>query len=236
MRYWSNLAIRHAASVRGQPHCHRQSGKLHYQTMIGWTLPYDPAFSYFKAKFPGSAYRSTIEQARALNASKFAAFSGVPPPAAAVKGRYYDGWVPQLIDEYGQLEDLRFEGDARLRQGSYYIDIWATWCRPCLTEMAYNYEADSLLAANDIHRMYISLDKLEDRAKWRDKIYELHLGGAHILAGETMRRHLSEVLSQDPIVLPRYLLLKDGQIVEQFAAGPSALERLKGQVDKLVGR
>jgi hypothetical protein len=205
----------------------------HYQILLGWTAPYDPAFAYFKARFPASPYLPAIERERALNAIKFAARTGSPPPAV-LPARHYPGWSPALLDDFGQAEDLRVTSAAAdLRQGSYYIDLWATWCRPCLEEMAHNYAADSLLDAHGIQRLYISFDKLGDRSKWLDTVYDLHLGGLHMLAGPKLQAYLSQALGQDPLLLPRYLFMKDGQIVHQSAARPSAIERLKEQVEGL---
>lgn len=205
----------------------------HYQIMIGWTLPYDPAFSYFKTKFPASPYIPLIERERALNAIKFAARTG-SLPLAVLPARHYPGWSPALLDDFGQAEDLNVvSAAADLRQGSYYIDLWATWCRPCLEEMAHNYTADSLLDAHGIQRLYISFDKLGDRSKWLDTVYDLHLGGLHMLAGPKLQAYLSQALGQDPLLLPRYLFMKDGQIVHQSAARPSGIERLREQVEGL---
>jgi hypothetical protein len=54
-----------------------------------------------------------------------------------------------------------------------------------------------------------------------------------MLAGPKLQAYLSQALGQDPLLLPHYLFMKDGQIVHQSAARPSAIERLKEQVEGL---
>jgi thiol-disulfide isomerase/thioredoxin len=116
--------------------------------------------------------------------------------------------------------------------GTYYIDVWATWCKPCIAKMKHNYRADSLLHANRIERIYISIDELNTRDGWLSTVHELQLGGYHILAGDHLKSSLYQRFGNgsNSMVIPRYLFMKVGKVVNAFAAHPDDLEGLEAQV------
>ncbi len=192
-------------------------------------------FRYFKALYPDSRYTPAIEKARLEHAGQLAGLrdSEPPPEPALSPTRYYEAWQPQIIDDAGLMEDFDFKNETTdLSRGKYYVDIWATWCGPCVQEMQYNYRTDSLLHARGFQRLYISLDGPENYGKWHSTLYGLHLGGLHVLAGEKLRDWLFQNFGTgSSIKLPRYLLLEEGRVVEPWAASPGKLELLGRQVE-----
>jgi len=153
--------------------------------------------------------------------------------------RYFELWTPVVIDDAGLMEDLNFKNEnINLNKGIYYVNVWATWCRPCLEEMTCNYEADSLLEANGIERLYISIDELDSRDKWLSMLYHYHLGGGNVLAGEKLKLFLKQELKirTGPIIIPRYFFIKNGTISNKAAAGPSDFQRLIQQVKEITRR
>lgn len=202
--------------------------RLHfwYTTMLGVGEYYDESLAYFRARFPQSRYISAIEKARQENPERLAAETGQvpePPPPA----RYFEAWRSIIIDDVGAMEGLSFKNEEiDLTEGAYYVDIWATWCAPCLEAMRHNYRADSLLHAHGFRRLYISLDGLDNYGKWYSTIYSLHLGGLHVLAGEKLRKWLFENFGTgSSIKLPRYFFIRDGKVLNRFAPGPEGLPR-----------
>ncbi len=202
--------------------------RLHfwYTTMLGMGEYYDESFAYFRARFPQSRYTPAIEKARRENPERLAAETGdipEPPPPA----RCFEAWRPVIIDDAGAMEDISFKNEEiDLTKGAYYVDIWATWCAPCLEAMRHNYRADSLLHAHGFRRLYISLDEPQHYSNWHSKAYSLHLGGLHVLAGEKLRKWLFENFGTgSSIKLPRYFFIRDGRVLNRFAPGPEALHR-----------
>lgn len=204
-----------------------------YSIMIG-IKDFSQELAFFQARFPNSRYTGVILAAREDNQRREKELNH----KAVSKGgsaRPFEKWWPVIIDGAGAMENLDLEKNGVVKGQNFYVDIWATWCGPCLAEMQYNYQADSLLEANGIERIYISIDKMEDKEIWFNKIYELNLGGYHILAGSALQAHLTQALgiAENVMVIPRYIFIKNGQIVNKKAARPSEFNRLARQVDLL---
>jgi len=120
-----------------------------------------------------------------------------------------------------------------------YVDIWATWCEPCLKEFAHNEALKKNLTENGIQLLYISLDGSNDDKKWRDCIKQYNLTGTHIRfqeGGSGFRRQ-SEGLGLDlqklfftnakggiSVSIPRYILIDEkGNILDKNAKKPSQI-------------
>jgi thiol-disulfide isomerase/thioredoxin len=112
-----------------------------------------------------------------------------------------------------------------------YLDLWASWCGPCLAEMPESATLQASGAGQDIHFVYLSVDA--DKAKWRKAITEHGLqrpGTQHYLVDP--HSALAAFLNAPPI--PRYVLLdKQGRAASLDAPRPSeprlleALEKLR---------
>lgn len=208
---------------------------FYYKTMLGeeFVEYYDNQFLFFKAKFPNSKYIPVLEKERKNNAERL--HSLVNDPGYAVTShRYFESWHPILLDDLGLLEQIVSEnGQKDLTKGTHFVDIWATWCQPCLKEFQYNYSIDSLLSANDIERIYISIDELHNREKWMSTIYDFHLGGYHILAGDKLKNSLYQQFGNGTyaMLIPRYFFLRDGKIFNANIASLGELKRLKEQIE-----
>ncbi|WP_373513472.1 TlpA family protein disulfide reductase [Persicitalea sp.] len=106
-----------------------------------------------------------------------------------------------------------------------YIDIWATWCGPCVDELKYSVKLSKKYSSRpDLKFLYISVDQQTE--KWRRFLRNnLQIEGLHGIQN-------SEFLADSNIVnslykfnaIPRYILIdKDGNIVTTNAKIPSEL-------------
>jgi len=114
------------------------------------------------------------------------------------------------------LSDLR---------GKYlYIDVWATWCGPCIAQIPASKKMEKLYHDKNIEFVYISID-VRDRPvynhdKWKEMIAEKSLGGVQLFADNAWDSKFTKAFVINSI--PRYLLIgPDGNIISGDAPRPS---------------
>ena len=114
------------------------------------------------------------------------------------------------------LSDLR---------GKYlYIDVWATWCGPCIAQIPASKKMEKLYRDKNIEFVYISID-VRDRPvynydKWKEMIVEKSLGGVQLFADNAWESKFTKAFVINSI--PRYLLIgPDGNIISGNAPRPS---------------
>lgn len=112
--------------------------------------------------------------------------------------------------------------------GKYvYIDVWATWCRPCIVQIPYLKKLQDRYKGKNIEFISISTDDdkksggtwKEARNKWRQMIREKQLGGVHLWAGKN-GKSFDENYWIDGI--PRFILIDpQGKLIDYKARRPS---------------
>ena len=130
-----------------------------------------------------------------------------------------------FMDSYETINTLE-EAIKSLKGKKIYIDVWATWCTPCIKEFEHNEALKKILTENDIQQLYISIDRDEDDQKWRNAIKQYHLTGVHIRTNEEFHFYLSKLYSaENPhLAIPWYILIdENGNIMEVRAKSPSQL-------------
>ena len=106
-------------------------------------------------------------------------------------------------------------------KGKYvYIDVWATWCRPCKNEIPFFKEVEKKFHGKNIEFVGISIDKEKDRDAWRKMVIDKELGGIQLIADKNWS---SEFIRSYKINgIPRYILLDpEGKIIDAKAPRPS---------------
>ncbi|MEM9525122.1 MAG: TlpA disulfide reductase family protein [Bacteroidota bacterium] len=117
-------------------------------------------------------------------------------------------------------------------KGKYvYIDVWATWCSPCIGEIPHLKSVEQEFRSKNIEFVSISIDKQTSRDKWRAMIEDRQLGGVQLLANDDWN---SKFIRDYGIRgIPRFILLDDqGKIVTADAERPSD-PRLKQRLQAL---
>ena len=114
-----------------------------------------------------------------------------------------------------------------------YIDMWASWCLPCLKEFKnQNTLVDSFLKNNKIIKLYLTIGQPHAGDVWRKLVYKYQLKGYHLMAGskffEDIRRKIYN--NSNSIDVPRYVIIKNGEIVEINAFAPSDGNKLIKQL------
>lgn len=106
-------------------------------------------------------------------------------------------------------------------KGKYvYIDVWATWCGPCLAEIPSLKKIEEQYRGKNIEIISISVDQPNAYDKWREMIAEKELAGVQLLADNNFKSDFVQGYLINGI--PRFILIDpEGNIVESNAPRPS---------------
>jgi thiol-disulfide isomerase/thioredoxin len=98
-------------------------------------------------------------------------------------------------------------------KGKYiYIDVWATWCTPCLKEIPALKILQSKYEKSNIVFLSISLDKMKDIEKWKKMVVDKKMGGIHLIADDAFNS--SFIKAYNIYSIPRFILLDpEGKII-----------------------
>lgn len=113
------------------------------------------------------------------------------------------------------------------------VDIWATWCGPCVKEIPYLKELEKEFHGKDVAFLSVSVDEKKDLGKWKKFIADNQLGGVQLFAGGGSSP-ISRAYNINGI--PRFLLFdKSGKIIDVDAPRPSDA-RLKAVLNEYLSR
>lgn len=119
-------------------------------------------------------------------------------------------------------------------RGKYvYIDVWATWCGPCLREIPYLKEVEKDYRNKNVEFVAISIDEEKDYNKWREMIEERELVGTHLYTGgDAWQTEFTQAYNVRGI--PRFILIDpDGNIFDADTYRPSD-PRLRDLFDEIL--
>ncbi len=98
-----------------------------------------------------------------------------------------------------------------------YIDIWGTWCVPCIKEIPALKKLKEEFRNEPIHFVSISIN--DKKEKWKQFVKDYNLKGIQLFAEDNSIDFFSDYQLDG---VPRFILLdKEGKIIEAFANKPS---------------
>ena len=107
-------------------------------------------------------------------------------------------------------------------KGKYvYIDVWATWCSPCIAEIPSLKKLESEYEDANIAFASISVDFEKNYDKWRKMVTDKSLGGSQLIADN----NFESAFVKDYAIreIPRFILIDpNGNIVSADAPKPSS--------------
>jgi len=105
--------------------------------------------------------------------------------------------------------------------GKYlYVDVWATWCGPCLREIPSLKALEEEYHDKNVAFVSISVDKESDFEKWQNMIASKELGGVQLFADNNWQSDFVQAYAIDGI--PRFIIIDpQGNIVDPDAKRPS---------------
>lgn len=173
----------------------------------------DTIYNHFKADYSQSEYLSAIEN---LYDQWMAYAPGKPAPDFT--GTTMDGKEVSLSELTGKV---------------VYVDVWATWCGPCIEEFPYSKKLQQQFEGNEeVEFLYVSVDIDRDVEKWKKMVEEKGLKGMHIRDPSMEENSISKVYKISGI--PRYILVdQQGKLVNANADRPST-STIKGEIQNLL--
>ncbi|WP_010134723.1 TlpA family protein disulfide reductase [Ochrovirga pacifica] len=143
-----------------------------------------------------------------------------------------DTEVGKPSPEFNDLENYK-GGTTSLKdlRGNYvYIDVWATWCMPCLQQIPFLQKLEEKFHGKDIKFVSLSIDNPNAKDKWKQMISDKNMGGIQLFANG----NIPFVQDYQITGIPRFILLdKEGNIVDANAPRPSQPELEKILADLL---
>ena len=118
------------------------------------------------------------------------------------------------------------------KEGKIYIDVWASWCGPCKREFEHKKELENLLQKNNIHLLYISIDREQDSVQMNNMIKFYNLEGYHLHANKELIELLRKLFGlNDSIRIPWYILTdNEGNMLKKHASSPSQIKSLELEI------
>lgn len=176
----------------------------------------------FKEKFPNSGLIPFLDEQTARNI----AFNNPPER---------EGIIFRDNSDIATLADILapYKGEPVL------IDLWATWCQPCLKSFTHVEPIQKYAADNGIRLLYISIDEDSDiEKKWRKLVSLNNLIGDHIMINPAVKDEIYSVFGgKGLLTIPQQAYVApDGTITiipghitenEDFAPLREELEKLK---------
>lgn len=98
------------------------------------------------------------------------------------------------------------------------IDVWATWCAPCIQQFPYLHKMEEAFKGKDVAFLSVSIDYEKDKQKWVTMLKEKNLIGTQLFAGGWTK------ITKDYAIttIPRFMVIaKDGTMVSADAPRPS---------------
>ena len=168
----------------------------------GITPATDTILNRFKKEYRASALVAPLED-------RYQRWLALAPgrPAPEISGTTPAGQLLSLSDLRGKV---------------VYVDVWATWCGPCLREFPHSQQLQQQFEGNDeVVFLYVSVDRKEDQEKWKNMIADQPLNGTHINSVPEGETSMNEKYMINGI--PRYMLIDQaGNIVDAEADRPSS--------------
>lgn len=107
---------------------------------------------------------------------------------------------------------------ASFRGNLVYIDVWATWCKPCIAEHPAMEQLQLRFKDKPVTFLAVSIDSKPD--PWRKMVAAKELGGVHLYAPGAWRSSIIEDYGINGI--PRFILIDgEGNIIDADAPRPS---------------
>lgn len=107
-----------------------------------------------------------------------------------------------------------------------YVDVWATWCGPCIAEIPHLKKVEKQYHGKNIEFVSISIDEKKNYDKWKQFVDSEGLVGVQLFADNAWQSEFVKKYAINGI--PRFILIDtEGNIINADAPRPSNPELIK---------
>ena len=168
---------------------------------MGYTKDVDAFYQTYAANSTNEENNKIIEE----KYNKLQALNPGKPSPKFVDYRNHDGGKTSLDDLKGKY---------------VYVDVWATWCGPCIREIPALKEMEAKFHDKNLAFVSVSIDKESDFEKWKTMVDEKELEGVQLFADNDWNSQFVKDYQIEGI--PRFILIDPhGNIVNSNAPRPS---------------
>jgi thiol-disulfide isomerase/thioredoxin len=116
------------------------------------------------------------------------------------------------------IDDLLDAIKIKYRGKTVILDLWGTFCKPCISDFKNSPKIKEELLGLDVHMVYLCAGKSSAPAKWTEIIQELELKGDHIYLDRTLTNSYMEKFGVRSY--PSYVILdSDGDFHKNQISG-----------------
>ncbi|MBD5347001.1 MAG: TlpA family protein disulfide reductase [Bacteroides sp.] len=117
------------------------------------------------------------------------------------------------------------------------IDVWATWCRPCLESFSHVEPLQKYAAENGIQLLYLSIDENVSDDRWKSIVLTNNLIGDHIMINPDVKTEIYDIFGGNGwLSIPVYGVVdSDGnlRILPQPIAEAPDFGPLRAELEKI---
>jgi hypothetical protein len=179
------------------------------------------SYTLFSQRFPNSGFLDGLSERLGITLSENRNDSLRPVNLKIIKN-----------SKYSSLKELI---SGNFNNEYVFIDLWATWCVPCIEQFTFKGKLEDFLTKENVAILYISIDSKSNEKKWEGLIHSKKLNGSHYLVDAVLLANIKSVVyKKGQITIPRYLLAnKNGVLVSTNLPRPSDFTLLQTEIKRL---